>query len=66
MPPEITLAVKLLTVESLTAIYRRAVELEDFAAAERLNWMLRCLLERDRDRLMRGRDAGSAQGLTQV
>lgn len=62
LPPEITFAVALLSVEALTPIYRRAIELEDFDAAERVNWMIRCLLERDRALLVRPPSAGAARG----
>lgn len=62
MPPEITFAAKFLSVEALTLIYRRAIELEDFDAAERVNWMIRCLLERDRAMLVRPPSAGAARG----
>lgn len=64
LPPEITFAVALLSVEALTPIYRRAIELEDFDAAERVNWMIRCLLERDRALLVRPPSAGAARGLS--
>ena len=62
MPVDFTFAVALLSIESLTLIYRRAVELEDFAAAERVNWLMRCLLERDRAQLKRPPSAGAARG----